>query len=148
MRRRARFENVDRAENIIGRAGVRVFLNSPADQPGGVDHRVDVEFFQRAQQRRQIAHVGGDDIGFVFADDFLDVIAIGREIEKHDFVAGVDGMCRAALEPISPAPVMRMFMKQYPPYSPCNISWRGNRGCQFPMLLTCLERCLKLGFIH
>ncbi len=43
-----RFENIDRAENIIGRAGVRVLLHPPADQTRGVNHGIDVEFFQRA----------------------------------------------------------------------------------------------------
>jgi hypothetical protein len=88
------FQDVDRAENIIGRAGVRILLDAPADQTGGVHQRVDVEFFHGAQQRRQIAHVGGDDAGLVFADDFLDVVAIGREIEKHDLIPGVDGVAR------------------------------------------------------
>ncbi len=53
-----------------------------------------LNFSSAREQRRQVEHVGGDDIGFVFADDFIDVIAIGREIEKHDFVAGVDHLPR------------------------------------------------------
>ena len=88
------FENIDRAENIIGRAGVRVFLHAPADQAGRMHQSVHVEFFQRAQQRRQIAHIGGDHVGFILANNFLEVIAIGREIEQNYFVAAVDGMAR------------------------------------------------------
>ncbi len=45
------FQDVDRAQNIIGRPGIRIFLDAPADQSGGMHHRVDVEFFHRTQQR-------------------------------------------------------------------------------------------------
>ena len=41
------FKNIDRAENIVGGAGVRVFLHPATDQAGGVDHGVNIEFFQR-----------------------------------------------------------------------------------------------------
>jgi hypothetical protein len=60
-----------------------------------MNHRVNVVTFHGTEQRRQVTHVRSHHISAVLADNFLEVVAIGRKIEENHFIAGIDSVPRA-----------------------------------------------------
>ena len=66
-----------RAENIIRCAGIRIFCHPATDQTRCMNHGVNVVALHGTEQRRQVAHIRGDRVSAVFADDLLEIVAIG-----------------------------------------------------------------------
>src|ERR1051325_11663988 len=55
---------------------------------------IDIEFFQGREKRRQVAHIGGNDVRFTRTVGLVDVVAGRWKVEQCNLVAGIGGVAR------------------------------------------------------